>query len=74
MAIVYRSERKRIVSNQVEIVQWLLNILLKASEIKAIKYSNQDLIAKAFKKVYMTPTASEKQDMEENKENSEFEY
>ena len=60
MAIVYRSERKNIVHNQVELSQWLLNIVIKASEIKAIKYSNNEMIAKAFKKVYMALTEAEK--------------
>ena len=63
MAIVYRSERKKILRSQKHMIEYLLEVTKASTELELQKLQTQDpkALADAFKTIYMAPTDLEKE-------------
>ena len=60
--VVYRSERKKILRSQKELISFLLNVLEESYQLKSMKSvgASQADIDFVFKKIYLHPMESEK--------------
>ena len=43
MAVVYRSERKKIMANQIELVLWLINLVKESVKLEEMKKRGDDM-------------------------------
>lgn len=66
MAIVYRSERKKIMRSQRHIIEYLVKVAEASADLQVQKLETHDpkALADAFKASYMAPTDLEKEQMD----------
>ena len=67
MAIVYRSERKKIVYNQMKLVEWLIQMVKDSEKVQDMKQKGQDLqdLHKVYQGLYLQPMEFEKEQIDE---------
>jgi hypothetical protein len=68
MAVVYRSERKKIMHSQRHVIEYLLKVVENSADLELQKLQIQDpkALGDAFKTIYMAPMAFEKEQMNED--------
>ena len=66
MAVVYRSERKKILRNHVQMSKWMVYIVQKAEELERRAKAGESLeaLATEYKTLYLTQTTEEKASFE----------
>ena len=62
MAIVYRSERKKIVDNQLKLITWLIKVVKDSETIQDMKQNGKDLqeLHQVYQGLYLQPMEFEK--------------
>lgn len=60
--VIYRSERKKILRSQVELISYLISVIEESYQLKSMKSVNasQKDIDLVYKKIYLHPMESEK--------------
>lgn len=67
-AVIYRSERKLILHNQLELVNYVIRVVEDSDEIQKLWAKNVSIeqISSTFKQMYMAPTEKEQGQINEN--------
>ena len=68
MAIVYRSERKKIMRSQRHMIEYLVKVMEASADLELQKLQTQDpkALGDAFKTIYMAPTDLEKEQLDDD--------
>ena len=68
MAVVYRSERKKILRSQAHLIGYLVKVVEASADLELQKLETQDpqALSDAFKTIYMAPTDWEKEQLDDD--------
>jgi hypothetical protein len=43
MAVIYRSERKKIIENQIQLTEWLINVIKESYKLEEMKNRGEEM-------------------------------